>query len=120
MPAGDPMEAKLALARWIVARSHGRGGRAAAEEHFTRVVREGGRPDDVPEASLPDGDPVHLPALLADGVRALDERGAPADRARAASSSTARPSTELDVPRARSRARSCRRASAASSRLRVA
>ena len=29
-----------------------------------RVVREGRAPDDVPEAGLPDGDPVHLPALV--------------------------------------------------------
>jgi tyrosyl-tRNA synthetase len=28
-------------------------------------VREGRAPEDVPDAQLPDGDPVHLPALLA-------------------------------------------------------
>jgi tyrosyl-tRNA synthetase len=28
-------------------------------------VREGQAPDDVPELPLPDGDPVHLPAILA-------------------------------------------------------
>ena len=39
-PAGDAMESKLALARWIVARSHGEAAAAAAEEHFTRVVRQ--------------------------------------------------------------------------------
>ena len=38
-PAGEPMEQKLALARWIVARSHGEEAARAAEEHFTRVVR---------------------------------------------------------------------------------
>jgi tyrosyl-tRNA synthetase len=64
-PPGDPLEAKLALARWIVARSHGKAAAGAAEEHFTRVVREGRAPEDVPEQALPDGDPVHLPALLA-------------------------------------------------------
>jgi tyrosyl-tRNA synthetase len=64
-PTGDPLEAKLALARFIVERSHGTDAARAAEEHFTRVVREGQAPDDVPEVSLPDGDPVHLPALLA-------------------------------------------------------
>jgi tyrosyl-tRNA synthetase len=64
-PAGEPMEAKLALARAIVARSHGDEAAARAEEHFTRVVREGQAPDDVPDATLPPGDPVHLPALLA-------------------------------------------------------
>ena len=63
---GDPLEAKLALARFIVARSHGDEAARAAEEHFTRVVREGQAPEDVPEASLPGGDPIHLPALLSE------------------------------------------------------
>src|SRR5437762_1166284 len=34
LPASDPMEAKLALARFIVARSHGEEAARAAEEHF--------------------------------------------------------------------------------------
>jgi tyrosyl-tRNA synthetase len=63
--AGDPLSAKLALARRIVARSHGEEAAAAAEEHFTLVVRERQAPEDVPEGQLPPGDPVHLPALLA-------------------------------------------------------
>jgi tyrosyl-tRNA synthetase len=65
VPDGEPMEAKLALARAIVARTHGAEAAAAAEAHFTRVVREGQAPEDVPEAPLPAGDPVHLPALMA-------------------------------------------------------
>ena len=65
VPAGEPMDAKLALARFIVARSHGEEAATAAEAHFTRVVREGGAPEEIPEAALPDGDPLHLPALLA-------------------------------------------------------
>jgi len=65
-PAGDPMEAKLELARFIVARSHGEEAARGAEQHFTRVVRQGDAPEDVPEFALPAGDPVHLPALLAD------------------------------------------------------
>jgi tyrosyl-tRNA synthetase len=64
-PAGEPMEAKLALARAIVTRSHGEEAATRAEAHFTQVVREGQAPDDVPEIPLPEGDPVHLPALLA-------------------------------------------------------
>ena len=40
-PTGDPLEAKLRLARWIVARSHGEEAAKEAEGHFTRVVREG-------------------------------------------------------------------------------
>ena len=62
----DPMEAKLALARFIVTRSHGEEAAERAEAHFTRVVREGREPEDVPEAALPAGDPVHLPALIRD------------------------------------------------------
>jgi tyrosyl-tRNA synthetase len=67
VPAGDPMGAKLELARFIVRRSHGEEAATAAEAHFTRVVREGGVPEDVPELALPDSDPVHLPALIAAG-----------------------------------------------------
>jgi tyrosyl-tRNA synthetase len=66
VPAGDAMQAKLALARFIVARSWGDEAAREAEEHFTRVVREGRAPDAVPEAPLPEGDPLHLPALLVD------------------------------------------------------
>src|SRR5947209_592110 len=66
VPDGEPMEAKLALARFVVARSHGEEAARRAEEHFTRVVREGQAPEEIPEAPLPDGDPVHLPGLLAD------------------------------------------------------
>jgi tyrosyl-tRNA synthetase len=64
-PDGDPLEAKLALARYIVTRSHGEEAARAAEEHFTRVVRERKPPDEIREIALPDGDPVHLPAVLA-------------------------------------------------------
>jgi tyrosyl-tRNA synthetase len=65
VPAGDPLEAKLRLARRIVTRSHGEEAAAAAETHFTRVVREGKAPEHVPEFPLAEGDPVHLPAVLA-------------------------------------------------------
>jgi tyrosyl-tRNA synthetase len=64
VPPGEPMQAKLALARWIVRRSHGEEAAERAEAHFTRVVREGEAPDEVPEHALPAGDPVHLPAVL--------------------------------------------------------
>jgi len=64
-PEGEPMQLKLELARFIVTRSHGEEAAARAEEHFTRVVREGQAPEEVPETTLPPGDPVHLPAALA-------------------------------------------------------
>lgn len=66
VPGADPLEAKLALARWIVTRSHGEEAARAAEEHFTRVVREGRAPDEMPEHALPDADPVHLPGILSE------------------------------------------------------
>ena len=61
----DPLEAKLELARFVVRRSHGDEAVRRAEEHFTRVVREGRAPDeaDIPVVSV-DGDDVYLPALL--------------------------------------------------------
>jgi tyrosyl-tRNA synthetase len=98
--AGEPMEAKLALARFIVERAHGAEAASQAEQHFTRVVREGEAPADVPEAELPPGDPVHLPALLVEhfGVgstseaRRLISQGAVKIDGQAAS--------EIDVPRA--------------------
>ena len=97
-PVGEPMEAKLGLARAIVARSHGTEAAAAAEEHFTRVVREGHAPDEVPDIALPAGDPVHLPALLAaafglstsEGRRLIAQGGVKVDGSVA---------TELDVAR---------------------
>jgi tyrosyl-tRNA synthetase len=64
-PAGDPLEAKLELARFIVRRSHGEEGAERGERHFTRVVREGRAPDeaDIPEVSVDGGD-IYLPELL--------------------------------------------------------
>jgi tyrosyl-tRNA synthetase len=64
-PATEPMEAKLELARFIVRRSHGDDAARAAEDHFTRVVRQRGAPDAISEHPLPAGDPVHLPAVIA-------------------------------------------------------
>ncbi len=60
--AADPMEAKLELARWIVTRSHGEEAAAAAEEHFTRVVRRHEAPDELPEVEVEGV--LYLPELL--------------------------------------------------------
>ena len=83
VPSGDPLEAKLALARWIVARSHGEEAARAAEEHFTRVVREGRAPDDVPEHRAAGRRPGAPSGRAVGGVRAVDERRAPARSRRA-------------------------------------
>ena len=75
-PAADALGAKLELARFVVRRSHGEDAAREAEAHFTRVVREGQAPEDVPEATLPAGDPVHLPALIGEvfGVSTSEAR----------------------------------------------
>jgi tyrosyl-tRNA synthetase len=94
----DPMEAKLALARWIVTRSHGVDAAKRGEEHFTRVVREGRAPDDIREHRLPDGDPLHVPAIIADAFgistsearRLITQGGVRLD---------GRPVEDLDLPR---------------------
>jgi tyrosyl-tRNA synthetase len=56
--------AKRAMARAVVALYHGADGAAAAEEQFDAVFKRGEVPADVPEAPLPEGDPLHLPAVL--------------------------------------------------------
>ncbi len=97
----DPMEAKLALARFIVERSHGPEAAARAEEHFTRVVREHQAPDDVPEAPLPDGDPVHLPALLVEQLGVASTSEARRLIAQGGVKLDGEPVSELDLPRER-------------------
>jgi tyrosyl-tRNA synthetase len=101
-PSGEPMEAKLSLARGIVELYHGPAAARAAEEHFTRVVRERQAPEEVPDATLPADDPVHLPAVLADvfgfstseARRLIAQGGVKVDGEVVG---------ELDVPRARLR-----------------
>jgi tyrosyl-tRNA synthetase len=65
-PGGEAMEEKLELARRVVARYHGEEAAATAEEHFTRVVREGQAPEEVPEAVLPAAETAHVPTLIRD------------------------------------------------------
>ncbi len=74
-PDGAPMDAKLALARRIVARSHGEEEADRAEAHFTRVVREGQAPEDVPGVEIEADGAVYLPALLVEhlGVASTSE-----------------------------------------------
>jgi tyrosyl-tRNA synthetase len=82
----DPFQAKLELARFIVRRAWGEEAVAGAEEHFTRVVREGQAPDEVPEVEHSEA-VIHLPALLAENFgqstshwrRVIDQGGVKAD-----------------------------------------
>jgi tyrosyl-tRNA synthetase len=65
-PREHPNEAKRKLARTIVATFYDDAEATAAEQHFDRLFKEHEVPEDVPKFPLPDGDPVHLPALLRD------------------------------------------------------
>jgi tyrosyl-tRNA synthetase len=76
LPAdADPLEAKLALARFIVERSHGAEAAQQAEDHFTRVVREGQAPEEMPRVGVPRTESTHLPTLLVEhlGVPSTSE-----------------------------------------------
>jgi tyrosyl-tRNA synthetase len=100
VPGGEPMQAKLELARWIVARSHGEEAARAAEEHFDSVVRRKELPEDVTEHALPAGDPVHIPTVLADafGLSTSEARRLIAQGAVKLGGDAV---SEVDVPRAR-------------------
>jgi len=100
-PAGDPMEAKLELARFIVRRAWGDEAAREAEEHFTRVVRQHEAPEEVEEEALPAGDPIHLPALLADGMGIASTSEARRLITQGAVKIDGQVVTELDVPRTR-------------------
>ena len=71
----DPFAAKLELARFIVARAWGEEEARRAEEHFTRVVREGQAPEEVPRVELEGTETTHLPAVLVEhlGVPSTSE-----------------------------------------------
>jgi tyrosyl-tRNA synthetase len=101
VPDGKPMDAKLALARFIAARSHGAEAARRAEEHFTRVVREGKSPEEVEERPLPPADPIHLPALLVDAGLASSTSDARRLIAQGGVKIDGALVSELDVPRAR-------------------
>jgi tyrosyl-tRNA synthetase len=72
---GDPFEAKLELARFVVRRAWGENAVVRAEEHFTRVVREGQAPPEMPRIELAATESTHLPALLVEhlGVPSTSE-----------------------------------------------
>jgi tyrosyl-tRNA synthetase len=63
--------AKRRMAREVVALYHGAQAARAAEEQFDAVFKRREIPTDVPTFAVPDGDPLHLPALMvAAGVAA--------------------------------------------------
>ncbi len=100
-PPGEPMEQKLALARFIVRRSHGAAAAEEAEAHFTRVVRRHEAPAELPEVPLPAEDPVHLPTLLVAGFGVPSTSAARRLIGQAGVKLDGQPVAELDLPRAR-------------------
>ena len=102
-PPADPYVAKRQFARRLVERWHGEEAAAAAEAGFDRMFKEKRATDDAPVLELADGDPVHMPALLADNglaasrgeARRLIGQGA------VRLDGVALGADELDVPRAR-------------------
>jgi tyrosyl-tRNA synthetase len=66
VPEGEPMQAKVELARWIVARSHGEEAAQAAEAHFDRVVRRHEAPEEIEDVTWNRADDslIYLPGAL--------------------------------------------------------
>ena len=114
----DPMEAKLALARFVVGRSHGEEAAEQAEAHFTRVVREGRprrrcrRPSCRRRSRAPAALIRELFGLSTSEARRLIAQGG-VKRER-------RPTEDLDLPRGPRGARSSRSESGSFVRLRAA
>jgi len=75
-PDEHPNQAKRQLARILADQFHGDGAGEAAEQHFDRLFKQREAPEEVPEFRLPDGDAVHLPALLREvfGVSGAEAR----------------------------------------------
>ncbi len=71
-PQAPPNEAKRELARRLADRFHGEGAGAGAEEHFNRVIRDKGVPDEIPSwdidpAAGEDPATILLPKLIGSG-----------------------------------------------------
>ena len=101
-PSAEPVVQKRRLARDLTARFHNSEAAAGAEARFDRLHVQRRAPSDVEEATLPAEDPVHLPALIADGFgvsrgqarRLIAQGGVRLD-------GTVLAADELDVPAAR-------------------
>ncbi len=95
----DPLQAKLALARFLVERSHGPEAARARRRRTSRAsCARGRRPRTCPRSSCPEGDPVHLPALLAAHLGVASTSEARRLIAQGGVKVNGEPVTELDVP----------------------
>ncbi len=96
----SPVEGKRALALAVTTRLHDADAAEEAARRFDQVHRARAVPDDVAEADLPPGDPVHVPALL---VRLLDVPSTSEARRLIAGGGVrldGEPVTAVDLPRA--------------------
>ena len=96
-PSGHAGDAKRRLARHIVARFHAAAAAAAAEAHFNRVIRDRAAPDEVPTAWLPEGETIHVPALLVSALGVASRSEARRLVGQGGVSVDGEPLTELDV-----------------------
>ena len=116
-PAGEPMASKLALARWIVARSHGERGGARRPRSTSRASSAAARrPEEVAGGGAPGGRPG-APAGAARRRRFgvdVDLGGAAPDRAGRREARRRAGRRARRAARERSTARCCRSASAGS------
>jgi tyrosyl-tRNA synthetase len=72
VPDSPPNEAKRELGRRIVDRFHGEGAGSGAEDHFNRVIRDRGVPEEIPRwdidpAAGDEPDAIQLPRLIGSG-----------------------------------------------------
>ena len=72
-------QAKRRMARAVVALYHGAAAARVAEEQFDAVFKRHEVPTDVPTFALPDGDPIHLPALMVSAAVAASTSAARRD-----------------------------------------
>ena len=94
---GSPMERKRRLARLVVTRFHDERAADEAEAHFNRVTRDRQAPTDVPDVTI-EGDAVHIPALLVDGLGVASRGEARRLIAQGGVSLDGERLTELDLP----------------------
>jgi tyrosyl-tRNA synthetase len=99
--------AKRRVAREVVTLYHGRAEAEAAEDRFNAVFRDRQVLADAPEAPLPDGDPVHVPAALVGAGLAASTSAARRDIDAGAVriDGTVLPGRQYDLPRAELRGR---------------
>jgi tyrosyl-tRNA synthetase len=102
-PPADPNAAKREFARRLVERWYDSEAAAAAEAAFDRQFKQGRAAEDAPRIRLPEGDPIHMPALLAENGLAGSRGEARRLISQGGVRIDGRPldAGELDVPRGR-------------------